>query len=388
MASGINDFTRRVDVHGRRLIRSLGVKSPGEMYFCDREEGPLEDGHFLVETLYTGLSAGTELTFYKGTNPYLHAHWDKDLGIFTSHPPRLKYPLSCMGYMEVGRVIESRTPEVKVEECLAMSYGHQSAYFADPNRDFFVSLPSYLDPILGIYVAQMGPICANALLHAAAVSSGPKVVNIGDGVRGFNVLIVGCGVVGLLTGLFARHHGASSVVMTDETPERLRVAEALGFDVIDQRLNDAALTCKTRWQYSRKDCGADLVFQCRGRSEALHVGLRSLRPQKAVIDLAFYQGGAPDLRLGEEFHHNALTIRAAQISHIPQGASCRWDRHCLAAETIELLRVYGSLIRTHIITDLVSFDTAPGLIAELAQRKRHVLQAVFEVSSPSLLVNE
>ncbi len=381
MEPGVNGFSSGAPAHSKRLIRSLGVKSPGEMYFCEREEGPLEDGHFLVETLYTGLSAGTELTFYKGTNPYLHADWDKELGIFKSSPPRLKYPLSCLGYMEVSRVVESRTPVVKVDECLAMRYGHKNAHFADPSRDIFVPLPSSLDPILGIYVAQMGPICANGLLHAAAVSSGPKVANIGDGVRGLNVLIVGCGVVGLLTGLFARHHGAANVVMTDETSERLRVAEALGFDVIDQRTDDAALWCKIRWQYSRKDCGADLVFQCRGRSESLQVGLRSLRPQRAVIDLAFYPGGAPDLRLGEEFHHNALTIRAAQISHIPQGASCRWDRRRLAAETIELLSVYGLLIRTHIITDVVSFDTAPSLFAELAQRKRHVLQAVFEVSS-------
>src|SRR5437868_6413717 len=50
-----------------RLIHSLGVKSPRHMFFFTYEEGPPEEGQFRVETLYTGFSAGTELTFFKGT---------------------------------------------------------------------------------------------------------------------------------------------------------------------------------------------------------------------------------------------------------------------------------------------------------------------------------
>ena len=49
-----------------------------------------------------------------------------------------------------------------------MAYGHRTGYAADPLRDRFVALPADLDPLLGIYVAHMGPICANGLLHAAA----------------------------------------------------------------------------------------------------------------------------------------------------------------------------------------------------------------------------
>ena len=54
------------------------------------------------------------------------------------------------------------------------------------------------------------------------------------------------------------------------------------------------------------DHGADVVFQCRGRSFALATALRVLRPQGTVVDLAFYTGGAEDVQLGEEFHHNGL----------------------------------------------------------------------------------
>ena len=37
--------------------------------------------------MYTGLSAGTELTFMKGTNPYLHSRWDECQGVFIPGEP-------------------------------------------------------------------------------------------------------------------------------------------------------------------------------------------------------------------------------------------------------------------------------------------------------------
>ena len=65
-----------------RTIRSLGIREPGKCYFFSYDEGPPPEGHFRIETLYTGFSAGTELTFFKGTNPYTHARWDETFGVF------------------------------------------------------------------------------------------------------------------------------------------------------------------------------------------------------------------------------------------------------------------------------------------------------------------
>ncbi|MDQ3870241.1 MAG: zinc-binding alcohol dehydrogenase, partial [Chloroflexota bacterium] len=138
---------------------------------------------------------------------------------------------------------------------------------------------------------------------------------------------------------------------------------------------------KERWRHGRGDCGADVVFQCRGQPAALATALRALRPQGTVVDLAFYQGGAPEVRLGEEFHHNGLSVRCAQILRVPRGLSHLWDRRRLALETIDLLRAHGGALRTHVITDVVPFDHAPDLMSDLAERRREVIQAVFEVAS-------
>ncbi|KWX09194.1 zinc-binding alcohol dehydrogenase, partial [Carbonactinospora thermoautotrophica] len=136
---------------------------------------------------------------------------------------------------------------------------------------------------------------------------------------------------------------------------------------------------KQQWHHDAHDRGADLVFQCRGQAASLATALRSLRPQGTVIDLAFYQDGADSVQLGEEFHHNGLAIRAAQIGRVPRGQAHLWDRDRLALETLALLRAAGDDIVEYLVTDVVPFDDAPKLLADLAARRRHVIQAVFEM---------
>ncbi|MFF5056431.1 zinc-binding dehydrogenase [Micromonospora sp. NPDC000663] len=353
------------------------VTGPGRVEVVEQDAAPLRPGTFRVETLFSGVSAGTELSYVKGTNPYLNVTWNADLGLFQPGEASTPYPVNRLGYMQVGRVVESETPAVAVGTVGAMTYGHRTGWLADPVAERFVPLPDDLDPLLGVYVAHMGPICANGLLHAAADLHGTDVRSLGDGVRGRRVAVVGAGVVALLTALFARRHGAASVVVLDPTAQRREVAEALGLETLDPEADDPAAVLKTRWAHTAGDRGADVVFQCRGQAWALQLALRLLRPQGTVIDLAFYQGGADAVRLGEEFHHNGLALRCAQIGRVPRGLAPTWDRERLSAETIELLRTYGDGIRKHLVSAVVPFDEAATLLTDLAERRRQELQVVL-----------
>ena len=365
---------------GIRPIRSLGVEAPGRMYIWGYDEhGGPGDGQFDVDTVYTGFSAGTELTFVKNANPYLTSRWDPEMGVFVEGEPSAHFPLPFLGYMEVGRVAASRTPAVKDGDLVAMAYGHKTGHRVNARSEFFAVLPEGMDPVLGVYGAQMGPICANGLLHAAAEAVGPDVRDLGDGVRGRVVLVMGGGVVGLLTALFAKRCGAAEVVVADPSPFRQERIAALGLTSHGE--DEVWRYCKDRWGHGPNDRGADVVFQTRAKSAALQESLRALRPQGSVIDLAFYveDGGAPDLRLGEEFHHNGLTVRCAQIGRVPRGTAGAWDRARLARETFALLADEGEAIRKQVITDVVPYDDAPAFVGELAQTRQDFLQIVFEV---------
>ena len=361
---------------------SLGLRDRMEPAFFSLQPPPLLDGGLAVRTVFSGLSAGTELGYVKGTDPAFSARRDPVLGVFVDGEPSRRFPIEAMGYMEVGEVVDSRRPDVPEGTLVAAAYGHRSCHVLAPEA-FAFPVPPDVDPVLGVYLAQMGPICANGLLHAAAeLAPGPDPA-LADGVRGRRVLVTGAGVVGLLTALFALDGDAAEVAVADPDPKRLEVAAALGLEVVDERETEAWRWCKERWEHGPGDRGADVVFQCRGRDDVLHGALRALRPQGTVVDLAFYQGGAPGLRLGEEFHHNGLTLRCAQIARVPRGLASTWDRHRLAAETAGLLSARGALVRRHLVTDLVPVAEAPELVLALARRERSALQMVFSYEDPS-----
>jgi threonine dehydrogenase-like Zn-dependent dehydrogenase len=353
----------------------LVIPGPGRAELVEEPEADLADGQVRIVTAYTGLSAGTELSWFTGSNPFLGRRFDAELGLFGDGEPTSPYPVRRVGYMETGTVSESRAPGLPVGTRVAAPYGHATGHVADPVTEHVVPLPDDLDPVLGVYVAHMGPICANGVLHAAADATGGPVPALSDGVAGRRVLVVGAGVVGLLTALFARRHGAAEVAVVDATAERRQVAEALGLLALPD--TGAAPALKRRWRHGPGDHGADVAFQCRGRPAALALALAAVRPQATVVDLAFYQGGADAVRLGEEFHHNGLALRCAQIGRVPRGQAHLWDRARLSAETVSLLREYGPAVRRHLITDLLPLADAPALLGDLAGHRRHVLQAVF-----------
>ncbi|WP_426128561.1 glycosyltransferase [Pararhizobium sp. PWRC1-1] len=363
---------------GHRRVRSLGIESPGKAFFLEYEEGPPADGHVRLETLYTGFSAGTELTFMKNTNPYFHSRFDGGRGVFIENEPDLRYPVPFLGYMEVARVSESRAPGFAIGDVVASTYAHKSGHTADPFHDVLVPLPADVDPVLGVFVAQMGPIAANGVLHADADAFGSNVSNFGAGIAGRHVVVLGAGTVGLMTALFAEKLGASGVIIADPSEFRRDKARAMGLMAMSEE--EVWQHAKARWHNGGNDRGADVVFQTRAHSRSLHVALKTLRPQGTVIDLAFYQGGADALRLGEEFHHNGLNIRCAQINRVPRGLESVWDRRRLAGETVQLLKSHGSLIREHMITHVIPFDDGPKFLTDLVENRPEFVQIVFKVN--------
>jgi predicted dehydrogenase/glycosyltransferase involved in cell wall biosynthesis/threonine dehydrogenase-like Zn-dependent dehydrogenase len=364
---------------GHRKIRSLGVEAPMRASIIEYEEGPPAEGQVRLETLYTGLSAGTELTFLKNTNPYFRSRFDGGRGVFVENEPDLHYPVPFLGYMEVARVSEARTGGYARGDVVATTFGHKTGHTADPYHDLLVPMPEGVDPLLGIFVAQMGPIAANGILHADAEALGASVSTLGSGVAGRPVIVIGAGTVGLMTALFARRFGASDVVITDPSGFRRDKAEALGLTAMTE--DQAWQHAKARWHDGAMGRGADLVFQTRAHSASLHTALKALRPQGTVIDLAFYQGGADRLRLGEEFHHNGLNIRCAQINRVPRGLSALWNRRRLALETVGLLAQEGTAIREHMVTHVVPFEDGPRFLADLVEHRPDFLQVVFKVGA-------
>lgn len=366
-----------------RAVRTIGVVAPGRPAILDAEEPEPGLGQAWVQTEWSGISAGTEVAIVRGTDPHHRRHWDPDLRAFDDAAPPAAYPVAALGYMEVGRITESRTPDLPEGQRVAMAYGHRTGCCADPSVRPVVPVPDDLEPLLGVYLAQMGPICVNGLLHAAADLAGPQA-GLAAGVRDRHVLVTGAGVIGLLTAMLAVRHGAADVVVAEPSAQRRAVAGALGLATLpdddpDEPADPAWRAVKQRWRHGPGDAGADVVLQCRGHDAALATALKALRPQGTVVDLGFYQAGAEAVRLGEEFHHNGLAVVCAQIGRVPRGMAGTWGRAALARVTLDLLRERGGELRRHVVTDVLPFEEGPRLLADLAGRRRAAppLQAVL-----------
>jgi threonine dehydrogenase-like Zn-dependent dehydrogenase len=359
-----------------RPVRSIGVAGPGRPVLLDTEEPEPGPGQAWARTEWSGISAGTEVALVRGTDPHHRVGWDRELRSFSPDGPRAGYPVPGLGYMEVGRITESRTDALAEGSLVALACGHRTGHCLTPDREPAVPVPDDLDPLLGIYLAQMGPICVNGLLHAAAAFAGPSAA-VDAGVRGRRVLVTGAGVIGLLTALLAVRHGAAEVLVAEPSAQRRAVAERLGLSTVDDADGGAWEQVKRTWRHGPGDHGADLALQCRGHDVSLATALKSLRPQGLVVDLGFYQAGAGQVRLGEEFHHNNLAILCAQIGRVPRGMTGDWPRSALADVTLDLLRERGKDVRRHLVTDVVPFEDGPGLLTDLATRRRPTLQAVL-----------
>ena len=71
--------------------RSVGIRA-----YDDPSPAP---GEVLVRTWYSGISAGTELATYRGTNPYLDRRWDPEMALFLGGGTTFSYPRRRLGLL-------------------------------------------------------------------------------------------------------------------------------------------------------------------------------------------------------------------------------------------------------------------------------------------------
>jgi 2-desacetyl-2-hydroxyethyl bacteriochlorophyllide A dehydrogenase len=334
----------------------LRIHAPGEIRFDAYDEPALGAAQVRIATLYSGISAGTELTHYRGTNPYRLKTWDPVRRLFLPVPDPAYYPRGT-GYEEVGVVSEtgSAVHRVKPGDIVFGTWQHCSTFVMEEGAAAENRLPEGLEPIQGIF-SQMGPIALNGVLDAG--------IRVGEWVAVF-----GLGIVGLICVQLARLSGAR-VIAIDPIAFRRDLAAAFGAD----RTAGAEQAAETIKDITGG--GADICLEASGSAAALHQAIRSCAYQGTVVALGFYQGEGRGLFLGEEFHHNRIRVIASQIGGIGPELSARWSRTRLVRTVMDLQRE-GRLRLRELVTHRVPFRRAGEIYRQLADDPSKVLQAVL-----------
>ena len=295
----------------------------------------LTAGQTLIKTLYSGISAGTELLAYRGElDPSLPL--DESLeglqgGTFTFP---FQYGYSCVGQVEDGDGLRPGT--------LVFAFR--------PHQDRFVAAADELVPVGDVDPRQatLFPLVETAL--QVVLDAGPVLEE--------PVVVLGLGAVGLLTAVLLERAGAR-VTAVDPRAWRREVAESVGLRAADPDDVDGELS---------------LVVEVSGNPAALRQALDLLGHEGEVLVASWYGQKEATLPLGGRFHRRRLTIRSTQVTTIPSRLGSRWTLERRRSTVQDLL---PELPLAALATHTFAFEEAPAVFEALDRGEENILHAAL-----------
>ncbi|MHA1992182.1 MAG: zinc-dependent alcohol dehydrogenase [Candidatus Hodarchaeales archaeon] len=266
------------------------MTSPGEIEFIEIPIPDLKENQVLVKIMRIGV-CGSDIHVYYGKHPY------------TNYPVTQGHEVS--GKIEkIGSKVQGLKPRDKVtiqpqvvcghcypcthdnyhicDDLKVMGFqttGTASEFFA-VDSEKVIKLPDEMTYEEG---AMIEP-CAVAV-HA--------VLKGGD-VTDFNVLVLGAGPIGNLVAQSARALGAKSVMITDISDFRLRIAKEVG---IDNAINPTKSDLSEEIMKAFGPDKADLIIECVGANETINDAIENARKGTPIIVVGVF-GDKPTVDLG------------------------------------------------------------------------------------------
>jgi threonine dehydrogenase-like Zn-dependent dehydrogenase len=329
--------------------------------YDDPEPAPYE---VRANAIVSGISHGTELALYRGDSAFSRKRFDLDLRLFVEDAGAQPYPMR-LGYEWVGRVgaVGAKVRGIDAGDRVHLTLPHretQTVRIADDPSAPWLVLPTTLDP-------ERAALLQSATIALQAVHDAQ--LKVGDRVAFF-----GLGAFGLLAVQLARLNGAGWIAAVDPIASRRELAGSLGADcTLDPNSCDAGREIKL----AAGRGGVDVAIEFSGRYEALHEALRCVRLAGAVVAAGFYVGGTgSDLRLGEEFHHNRLTLVGSMSGWGAPHREPGWDRRRLRATALDLL-ARDRLDVASFITHRIPFERAAEAYELIDRRPEEALRVVL-----------
>ena len=301
-------------------MQEVVITGPRQVAVRRVDDDPMTPHSIRVRSLYSGISHGTEMSFYRGTAP----HFDHEIadGLFSERRDDTTFYPVRHGYEMVGEVIEVG-PQVQGFEVGDVAWtgttGHPDTFVCDTTvdgRPFFCErAPDGADPEAGVFLA-LGGVAYDGHLTSR--------LRFGEA-----AVISGLGVIGLMGVQLCRLAGIRPLIVVDPIAARRDLASALGADhAIDPTTTPVAEEVR-RLNHGQ---GVDAVIETSGSWSALNEAVRCCASGYGrVVAVGFYQGAGTDLRLGAEFHHSSFYAMGASsilaINHRSAPAPGRaWDR--------------------------------------------------------------
>lgn len=238
-----------------------------------------------VETLYSGISRGTERLVFRGEVP-------------ASEHARMRCPLQGgelpgpvkYGYAAVGRILDG-PPALRGRDVFCL-HPHQDRFTAP--ADMALLLPAGVPPERAILAANM-ETAVNILWDSGCLA-------------GDRVAVVGAGVVGLLVAYLAARLPGTAVTLVDIDASKSAIAKRLDcrFALPDE---------------APADC--DVVVHASGHPAGLKTALEAAGFEATVVEASWYGDKNVEVALGGAFHSRRLTLVSSQVGSVAPARRAR-----------------------------------------------------------------
>ena len=329
--------------------------------------GPIGENDVRIQSLFSGVSHGTEMNIYRGFAPFYRRKMDGATRLFVPAEEKevWQFPVrSCddgvwyMGYSNVGRITEvgANVNNVKIGDIVQTDGPHQTQVIR-PGRAC-IKIPDGVKPEYGIFFTNL-MTAYNGLLDTD--------IKLGD-----TIVVSGMGVLGQLVAQMAKRSGALQVICVDVEEKRLNIAKENGADYVinPKTCADVAMEVKKLTQ----NRGADAVIEVSGNQKALNEAIRMVVPDGIVTALGWYQGTCQALDLSEEFHHNRVTLRCSQTGGVRPSILNAWNYERKVSTCQKLL---GILRFDNLLTPVLPYDEAPKGYQAIDNCDPEIVQVAF-----------
>jgi 2-desacetyl-2-hydroxyethyl bacteriochlorophyllide A dehydrogenase len=331
--------------------RTLVLEGPRRLRLSEQPSRPLHPGEVRLRSRLSGISHGTELSLYRGTSAFTDKVFDRGLRAFVApHAGSASaYPVT-LGYEMVSEVVEvgPEVTAVRVGDLVHTGTPHQEETVLDVAASLRATYPLVVLPTEERLERALFVSLAAVALQAVHDAE----IKLGD-----TVSVHGLGVIGLLAVQMCTLEGIQNIVGIDPDPHRRKLAAGFGATHVLDPSNAHPLGVRIRELNGGH--GVDVALEVSGSDRGLQGALAAAGLGATVVAAGFYQGGAANLRLGEEFHHNRLTLIASAGGWgVPNRHAPLWDRRRVLATATRLL--YTDRVSVEGMLDRrFRFDEAP-----------------------------
>ena len=352
------------------MPRALVLEGARSLELVDQPSAPLLAGEARLRSLLSGISHGTELILYRGTSAFTDKVFDRGLRAFVTPPAgsAAAYPVT-LGYEMVSEVVEVApdVTAVKVGDLVHTGTPHQEETVLDVDASLAATYPLVVLPTN----ERLERALFISLSAVALQAVHDAEIKLGDAVS-----VHGMGAIGLMAIQMCLLEGIQNVFAIDPDPRRRALAVKFGAtDVIDPTADEpVGLQVRDR-NHGR---GVDVAIDASGSDRGLQGALGAAGLSATVVAAGFYQGGAAHVHLGEEFHHNRLSLIASIGGWgTPNRHAPLWDRRRVLDVATRLLytdrvSVAGLLDRS------VPFDHAPQAYAWLDEHPQEAVKVALD----------